>query len=155
MEKSPVASPEVVAKAQRAWGLTRNAIKAGIAFGDAGKTPSKRISVHHVVEAREPFFKLVLLSMKSIMEAQDSDASMQQQLVTRWQLAPPNNKTSSGSSSDEISNKSVFLLKVSYKIQHFFHHQFVFILVVLTRHFRAAIATRSFPQSSTWITFQM
>lgn len=115
IEKSPEASPEVVKKAQKSWGLARNVVKAGMGLAEKSVTHDE-VSSHHVVETKEPFFNLVLLSLKSVEKAQedqDQDTSVQKQFVTRWQLSPPSNKKSD-QSSDAITNKTLFLLTVSY-----------------------------------------
>jgi hypothetical protein len=115
IEKSPEASPEVVKKAQKSWGLARNIVKAGMGLAEKSVTRDE-VSSHHVVETKEPFFNLVLLSLKSVEKAQedqDQDTSVQKQFVTRWQLSPPSNKKSD-QSSDAITNKTLFLLTVSY-----------------------------------------
>jgi hypothetical protein len=112
IEKSPTASPDAVGKAQKAWSRARIAVKSSSALGQSKEAEAPRQSPADRFPATnpEPFFNLVLLSLKSVMEAQQSMKGMQ--LVTRWQFTHPNNAMS-GQVSGEISNKSLFLLTVS------------------------------------------
>jgi hypothetical protein len=109
MEKSPTASPEVVEHAKKAWGKVRVAVQLSQAF--APPSPRRRKSETESEIPSEPFFNLVLLSLKSVCEAQEAHAQ-EMQLITRWQITPPSNKVS-GQEPGEISNKNVFLLTVS------------------------------------------
>jgi hypothetical protein len=112
IEKSPTASPDVVDKAQKAWSRARMAVKSSSALGqnkEAEATPRQSPADCLPATKSEPFFNLVLLSLKSVMEAQQSKGM---KFVTRWQFTHPNNAMS-GQVSGEISNKSLFLLTVS------------------------------------------
>ena len=107
-EKSPTASPKVIENAKKSWGQIRAVLQSTEAF-TASQTRKSRAETDEAL--KEPFLNLVLLSLKSVVEAQQTDAKVRQ-LVTRWQITPPNNKLSV-KESGEISNKSLFLLTVS------------------------------------------
>ena len=116
MEKSPTASPEVVEHATKAWGKVRVAVKLTQAVGEqAVASPRRRSSATESDPPSEPFFNLVLLSLKSVCMAQEAHAH-DMQLITRWQITPPSNKLS-GQEPGEISNKNMFLLTVSVTCQ--------------------------------------
>jgi hypothetical protein len=84
MEKSPTASPEVVEHAKKAWGKVRVAVQLSQALAP----PRRRKSETESEIPPEPFFNLVLLSLKSVCEAQEAHAH-EMQLITRWQITPP------------------------------------------------------------------